>query len=73
MIPSGLGHGRNVLVVASGDLVVALPGSHGTRSEVAIALCLAKRVIGIRAWGDIPGVRQVSSLEELERLLLPVF
>ncbi len=72
-IPTGLGHARNVLVVASGDVVVALPGSHGTRSEVEIALKLGKPVIGVRAWRDTDGVKYVHSAEELERELLPFF
>ncbi|MFQ5681999.1 MAG: TIGR00725 family protein [Candidatus Binatia bacterium] len=67
IIPTGLGHARNILVAASGDLIVAFPGSHGTRSEISIALKLAKPVVGIRAWGEIPGVRQVNNLNELKR------
>ncbi len=70
-VPTGLGHARNVLVAAAGELLVALPGSHGTRSEVATALILRKRVIGINAWGDIEGVEVVNSIEELEKLLMP--
>jgi len=73
VIPTGLGHARNILVAASGDLIVALPGSHGTRSEISIALKLAKPVIGMRAWGDVIGVRQVESIEELDRELVPFF
>lgn len=73
VVPTGLGHARNILVAASGDLVVALPGSHGTRSEISIALKLGKTVIGLRAWGDIAGVRQVNSVEELETELMPFF
>ena len=72
-IPTGLGHARNILVVASGDIVVALPGSHGTGSEVAIALKLGKPVIGVRAWRDTGGVKYVDSAEELERELLLCF
>ena len=55
-IPSGLGHARNMLVVASGDLVIALPGSTGTLSEIALALTLRKRVVSIRSWSHIEGV-----------------
>jgi uncharacterized protein (TIGR00725 family) len=72
VVPSGLGHGRNLLVAASGDLVVALPGSHGTRSEICFALLLGKQVVGLRSWGEIPGVRQVSSLDEVERTIVPI-
>lgn len=69
VIPSGLGHARNVLVVASGDVVVALPGSHGTRSEVSLALKLGKPVIGVAAWSEIESVQFVRNVEELRRKL----
>jgi uncharacterized protein (TIGR00725 family) len=73
VIPTGLGHARNILVAASGDLIAALPGCHGTRSEISVALKLGKPVIGVRAWGTIVGVRQVDSLEELDQELMPFF
>ncbi len=73
VIPSGLGHARNILVAASGDLVVALPGSNGTRAEVSIALKLGKPVIGLLAWETVPGVQRVNSVQELESILLPYF
>ncbi|MCA9658852.1 MAG: TIGR00725 family protein [Myxococcales bacterium] len=37
VIPTGLGHGRNLLVVASADLVIAVGGGAGTLSELALA------------------------------------
>ena len=73
VIPTGLGHARNVLVVASGDIIVALMGSHGTRAEIAIALKLGKPVIGVGAWDNIPGVKHVRSIEELQKELVPYF
>ncbi len=73
VVPTGLGHARNILVVASGDLVVALPGSHGTRSEIAIALKLGRPVIGVRAWSDVSGLRCVNSVEELGKELMHYF
>lgn len=72
-IPTGLGHARNILVAASGDIVIALPGSHGTRSEISIALKLEKPVFGVKAWGDIPGVRRIDNLAEFFLALLPYF
>lgn len=72
-IPTGLGHARNVIVAASGDLVLAFPGSHGTRSEISIALKLSKSVIGFRAWGEIQGVQQVNSVADLKKELMPFF
>ena len=63
-IPSGLGHARNMLVVASGDAVIALPGTTGTLSEVALALTLRKRVTAIQAWSHIQGVSVVQTPQE---------
>ena len=47
VIPTGLGIARNVVVVASADVVVALAGGSGTLSEIAIAWQLGKPVIGL--------------------------
>lgn len=73
VIGTGLGHARNVVVVASAALVVALPGSHGTRSEVSIGLRLARPVIGLRSWREIEGVHYVENVEELRKTLMPYF
>jgi uncharacterized protein (TIGR00725 family) len=69
-IPSGMGEARNVLVVASGDAVIALPGSYGTQSEVALALKLGKKVIGVRAWGEVQGVQVAQTPVEAVGLAL---
>lgn len=61
VIPTGFGHGRNVIVVASGDAVIALPGEHGTASEIALALTLGRCVIGLDAWQDYVGVLRATS------------
>lgn len=73
VIVSGLGHARNVLVAASGDLLVALPGSHGTLSEVSVALKLGKPVFGMAAWGEIRGVRLLEGVEDLHKELCLFF
>ena len=56
VVATGLGHARNVLVVQSADAVVALPGSFGTLSEVALALKTGRPVVGLGAWGEFPDV-----------------
>src|SRR6185436_14163925 len=43
-IPTGLGEGRNVLVVRAADAVIAVGGAYGTLSEIALALKAGKRV-----------------------------
>ena len=56
VVATGIGHARNVLVVQSGDAVVALPGSHGTLSEIVLALKVGRPVVGVDAWHEIEGV-----------------
>src|SRR3712207_1714035 len=45
-IPTGLGEGRNVLVVRSADALVAVGGGWGTLSEIALAARAGKPVLG---------------------------
>ncbi len=47
VIPTGLGLARNVLVVKTADVVVALPGEEGTLSEIAYALQFGIPVISL--------------------------
>ncbi|MFA4993100.1 MAG: TIGR00725 family protein [Candidatus Omnitrophota bacterium] len=63
VIPTGLGLARNVLVVKSADIVVALPGETGTLSEIAYCLQFRIPVISLGSW-DIRGVIKVSNIEE---------
>lgn len=65
VIPSGLGYARNVLVVQTADIIVALPGEYGTLSEVAYGLQFKKPVICLESW-DIPGVIKVKTPQEAE-------
>jgi len=63
IIRTGLGHARNVLIAQSSDAVIAIGGSYGTLSEVAIALKIKRPVFGIKTW-DIEGVIKCSTPEE---------
>lgn len=64
VVPTGLGYARNVLVVQTADIVVALPGEYGTLSEIAYALQFKKPVISLGSW-DIKGVIKVNSVQEV--------
>ena len=54
-LATGLGEGRNALVVRAADAVLAIGGGYGTLSEIALALKAGKRVIGLGTW-EIEGV-----------------
>jgi len=62
-IPTGLGLARNVLVVKSADIVVALPGRAGTLSEIAYCLQFDVPVISLNSW-EIKGVIKVNTVDE---------
>jgi uncharacterized protein (TIGR00725 family) len=50
-IATGIGQARNLAVVASGEVVVAVGGSWGTLSEIGFARKLGRAVISIDSWG----------------------
>ncbi|NVL89492.1 MAG: TIGR00725 family protein [Desulfobacterales bacterium] len=63
-IVTDLGHARNILIVRSSDLLIAISGGYGTLSEISIALKLKKPVIGLSTWPDMDGVQYVSTPKE---------
>jgi uncharacterized protein (TIGR00725 family) len=83
IIPTGLGFARNILVVNSADVVVALGGGSGTLSEIAFAWQQYRPIIcydGFKGWSaeladrklderrDKP-IYRASSLEEIMKLI----
>lgn len=49
-IVTGMGMGRNVMLVKTADAIIAIGGEYGTLSEIAHALNIGKKVIGLRTW-----------------------
>ena len=49
-IPTGLGLARNVIVVLSGQAVIAIDGAYGTLSELAFALQTGIPIITLQTW-----------------------
>ncbi len=49
-IVTNLGAARNAIVVLSADAVIAVDGSYGTLSEIALALVHGKPVVGLHTW-----------------------
>jgi uncharacterized protein (TIGR00725 family) len=50
-IPTGLGYTRNFLVAKTGDAVIAIDGSAGTLSEIAIAWFSDKPIVALASSG----------------------
>jgi hypothetical protein len=59
-IVTNLGAARNTIVVLSADAVIALDGSYGTLSEMALALVHGKPVVGLATWrvSDAAGIEE---------------
>ena len=72
VVVTGVGHARNLAVVASGDAVIAVGGSWGTLSEIAFARVLGRPVVVLEpGWAvDGEGVERVSSPEQAVDLAL---
>jgi uncharacterized protein (TIGR00725 family) len=49
-VVTGIGHARNLSVVASGDVVVAVGGEWGTLSEIGLAGVLDRPVVLVGGW-----------------------
>lgn len=60
-LPTGMGIGRNILVVRSSDVLIAFPGSYGTLSEIALALNSEKTVVYMPGSWNLSKIGQVSS------------
>ena len=63
-IVTGLSHARNVLVVRSSDIIIAIAGGYGTLSEIALSLKMGKTVIGIETWEGVDDIIRVKNPDE---------
>jgi hypothetical protein len=78
VVATGIGHARNLAVVSSGDVVIAIGGEWGTLSEIGFARAIGRPVIALRSWAlsgrermeGAPGVVGAESAREaVERAL----
>lgn len=71
-VVTGVGHARNLAVVASGDAVIAVGGAWGTLAEIAFARVLGRPVVilepGLEAAGE-GVVRVAAPAEAVEQAL----
>jgi uncharacterized protein (TIGR00725 family) len=72
VIATGIGHARNLAVVASGGVVIAIGGEWGTLSEIGFARRLGREVVTLRSWeargegamAQMPGVSAAESAKQ---------
>lgn len=51
VLPTGLGVARNIVLVATADVIVAVGGGSGTLSELAVAWQLGRPIVALRCPG----------------------
>ncbi len=74
-ITTGMGVARNVIIVRSSDSIIAIDGSHGTLSELAIAANLGVPIVGLKTWEvvhhgvDLP-IKRVNTPKEAVELAI---
>ena len=70
VVVTGIGHARNLAVAASGHVVIAVGGSHGTLAEIAFALRLGRPVVQLGEGLPVEGVLRVSTaIEAVDRAI----
>jgi uncharacterized protein (TIGR00725 family) len=78
VVATGIGHARNLAVVCSGEVVIAIGGEWGTLSEIGFARAIERTVIALRSWTlsgrelmeGAPGVVPAESASEAVALAL---
>jgi hypothetical protein len=70
VVVTGIGHARNLAVVASGDAVIAVGGSWGTLAEIGFAMRLGRPVVILEPGHRVEGVpRAATPAEAVEAAL----
>lgn len=69
-LPTALSHTRNAIIARSARALIAVEGGLGTVSEMALALKMGKRVVGLHTVHSLPGLIKARDPEEAVRLVL---
>jgi uncharacterized protein (TIGR00725 family) len=64
VVVTGIGHGRNLAVVASGDAVIAVGGRYGTLAEIGFALTLGRPVVVLEPGWEVEGTQRARTAGE---------
>ena len=70
VVVTGIGHGRNLAVVASGDAVIAVGGRYGTLAEIGFALTLGRPVVVLEPGWQVEGTQRAQTPVEAVELAL---
>jgi uncharacterized protein (TIGR00725 family) len=70
VVVTGIGHARNLAVVASGDAVIAVGGRWGTLAEIGFARALGREVVILEPGLEVEGVARARTPEEAVKLAL---
>ena len=70
VIATGFGEARNLVIIRTADVVIALPGQYGTLSEIGFALKMSKPVISLGSWDVSEDIRSAQTPKEAVRLAL---
>ena len=70
VVVTGVGHARNLAVVASGDAVIAVGGRWGTLAEIGFARVLGRYVVILEPGWDIEGIPRAATPEQAVELAL---
>jgi uncharacterized protein (TIGR00725 family) len=70
VVVTGIGHARNLAVVASGDAVIAVGGSWGTLAEIGFASRLGRPTVVVEPGWKIDGVEKAATPQEAVELVL---
>ncbi len=69
-IVTGMGLARNAIIIRSSDVIIAIDGSCGTLSELAIACNLGVSIVGLKTWEvDLP-IERVNTPQEAVELAI---
>ena len=70
VVVTGIGHARNLAVVASGDAVIAVGGRGGTLAEIGFARALGRYVVILEPGWELEDVPRADTPEQAVELAL---
>jgi uncharacterized protein (TIGR00725 family) len=70
VVVTGIGHARNLAVVASGDAVIAVGGRWGTLAEIGLARALGRYVVILEPGWELEDVPRAATPAEAVELAL---